>query len=223
VVLSPHLDDAVLSIGAFLHREARNGARVRVVTVLANDPAADLPGGSWDVASGFPSAAAAARARREEDRRACSVVGAEPHWLSYGDETYGRSVADDEIWDALLNAIGDCELALAPGFPLRHADHAWLARLVVARRGELTCALGFYGEQPYASAAPARGRPATPPLPLTFERVATRPNDVYAKLRACLQYRSQLRGLGVRVLLRAFLEERLRHGELLALPPPAPR
>src|SRR5918911_4349005 len=55
-VLSPHLDDAVFSLGAFLHGEAGRGADLRVVTVLANDPAAEGQAGSWDAQSGFASA-----------------------------------------------------------------------------------------------------------------------------------------------------------------------
>jgi LmbE family N-acetylglucosaminyl deacetylase len=222
VALSPHLDDAVFSIGAFMHREARNGIDVRIVTVLGNDPSADGPAGPWDAECGFPSAAAAAQARREEDRRACAIVGASPLWLPYGDETYGRSATDDEIWDAIRDAGGACGLLLVPGFPLLHSDHAWLARLVVQRRAEITCPLGFYAEQPYAGGAFVRGDRATAPLPIAFERVSTSQRDVYAKLHACLQYRSQLRALGGRALLRAFAQERLRRGELVALPPDRP-
>jgi LmbE family N-acetylglucosaminyl deacetylase len=219
-VLSPHLDDAVFSVGAFMHRESRNGTDVRVITVLANDPTTDRAPGTWDALCGFPSAAAAARSRREEDRRACAIVGATPQWLPYGDETYGRSADDDEIWRVIRDAVRECELVLVPGFPLEHADHAWLTQLVLQRRTELTSALGFYAEQPYASAAPARAHRASPPLPLTFARVAKTPSDVYAKLRASLQYRSQLRALGERVLLHAFVREQLRGGELVALPRP---
>jgi LmbE family N-acetylglucosaminyl deacetylase len=215
VALSPHLDDAVFSIGAYMRREARNGLAVRIVTVLANDPQAEAPASPWDALCGFASAAAAAKARRQEDRRACAIVGATTHWLPYGDEAYGRSATDDEIWQAIRDAIGECGVLLVPGFPLRHADHAWLNRLVVDRREELTCAVGLYGEQPYASAAIA---PVSPP---NFERVSTTPKDALAKVRACLQYRSQLRALGVRALLRAFVQERRRGGELVA-PPPAP-
>jgi LmbE family N-acetylglucosaminyl deacetylase len=214
VVLSPHLDDAVFSVGAFMHRWSRADADVRLVTVLANDPDARGPAGSWDASCGFWSAAEAARARREEDRRACAIVGARPVWLPYADETYTRSASDDEIWRTILESLEGCDLVLVPGFPLRHADHAWLNALVVERQAELTCAVGFYGEQPYASAAVA------PPPPSAFDRAATAPRDVYAKLRACLQYRSQLRALGARVLLHAFVQELRRGGELVALPPP---
>ena len=218
VALSPHLDDAVFSIGAFLHLEARRGTGVRVVTVFANDPAATGPAGSWDAMCGFASAGAAARARRTEDRRACAVIGAEPHWLAYGDESYGRPTDDDDVWRAIQGAVAGCSLLVVPGFPLRQADHAWLAELVLRRRTELPFALGFYAEQPYARAALARGQKGLAPSRLEFDRVPTAASDRLTKLRAAAQYRSQLRALGMSRLVRTFAEEWLRGGELLALP-----
>jgi LmbE family N-acetylglucosaminyl deacetylase len=218
VVLSPHLDDAVFSVGAYMHRQARAGTRVRALTVFANDPAAQDPPGPWDVLCGFPSAAAAARARRDEDARACALVGAEPQWLAFADDSYGRSPDADDVWESLQRQVAGASMLLVPGFPLRHADHAWLTRLVVDRRAELSPALGFYAEQPYARAAFDRGARAAAPLPLGFMRVPTRATDRAAKVRAALQYRSQLRPLGGRILVRAFGEEWLRGGELVALP-----
>jgi LmbE family N-acetylglucosaminyl deacetylase len=208
VALSPHLDDAVFSVGAFMHEQARGGLHVHVVTVFANDPSADGRPGSWDAMCGFASSAAAARARREEDRQACAIIGAKPHWLPFGDDTYGPRNSGEEIWDGIRGLIDACDVLLVPGFPLRHSDHAALAQLVVQRRRELKCALGFYAEQPYAT----RAENPTAPLALEFEQVAAGAKDRYAKLRAALQYRSQLRSLGRRPLLRAFLE-----GERVAL------
>lgn len=47
VVLSPHLDDAVLSLGATIARLSRHGRSVRVVTAFANDPTSRAPAGPW--------------------------------------------------------------------------------------------------------------------------------------------------------------------------------
>lgn len=218
VVLSPHIDDAVLSVGAYMHEQARGGTDVRVLTVFANDPTMGDPPGAWDLLCGFASAAAAARARRAEDARACAIVGAAPQWLTFADESYGRRPDADDVWEAIRRPIAGCALLLVPGFPLRHADHAWLTRLVVERRAELTARLGFYAEQPYARAAFDRGDAAAAPLQLELERVATSVTDRLAKLRAASQYRSQLRPLGRRILVRALGEEWLRGGELVALP-----
>src|SRR5690242_11145568 len=83
VVISPHLDDAVLSLGAALSWAARHGARVTVLTVLAGRPDSSTPAGEWDAGSGFGTEGEAATARREEDERACEVLGATPVWLPY--------------------------------------------------------------------------------------------------------------------------------------------
>jgi hypothetical protein len=88
----------------------------------------------------------------------------------------------------------------------------------VGRRTELSPALGFYAEQPYARAALARGHDASPPVALEFSRVSTAVRDHVAKLKAASRYRSQLRGLGPSNLMRAFAEEWLHGGELVALP-----
>src|SRR5919109_2160206 len=75
VVLSPHLDDAVLSIGAGIRRATRlSRAGVTTVTVMGCDPHSHAPAGFWDRQSGFRTEGEAARRRREEDRRACQLV-----------------------------------------------------------------------------------------------------------------------------------------------------
>ncbi|MFL5980509.1 MAG: PIG-L family deacetylase, partial [Gaiellaceae bacterium] len=100
-MLSPHIDDAVLSVGAYMHEQARGGTDVRVLTVFANDPTMGDPPGAWDLLCGFASAAAAARARRAEDARACAIVGAAPQWLTFADESYGRRPDADDVWEAI--------------------------------------------------------------------------------------------------------------------------
>src|SRR5690242_14531959 len=105
VVLSPHVDDATLSVGAFVHRESRSGVSVEILTVLANDPDCEAEPSPWDRQCGFASAGQAARARREEDRRACEALGATPRWLPYGDHEYTRGAADADIWSETERAV----------------------------------------------------------------------------------------------------------------------
>ena len=149
-VLSAHLDDAVFSLGATIARAVRSGAEVRIVTVFANNPKSDQPASAWDHACGFGSTSEAARARREEDARACSLVGATPVWFPFRDEDHGRGDEDDEVWAAVAAQAGWADMVLVPGFPLFHPDHVWLTRTVVVR-GLGPARLGFYVEQPYAS------------------------------------------------------------------------
>lgn len=148
-VLSPHLDDGVFSLGASIARATRRGAQVQVVTVFANDTRSDRPASPFDAGCGFRTEGEAAAARREEDGRACDLVGADPVWLTFGDEEYGRPPADD-VWTALAQTLASADAVVCPGFPLYHPDHAWLTKLV-ARRLESSTRLGLYVEQPYAS------------------------------------------------------------------------
>src|SRR2546423_11731536 len=89
VVLSPHLDDAVFSVGAALAHAARHGADVLVITVLAGDPESSVPAGRWDGAAGYRTEGEAAAKRREEDARACARIGARTAWPTDGDGPYG--------------------------------------------------------------------------------------------------------------------------------------
>jgi LmbE family N-acetylglucosaminyl deacetylase len=206
-VLSPHLDDAVLSLGAAI--AASSGADIAIVTVLAGDPDSDLPAGKWDAGAGFETAGEAARARRREDELACSDVGARPVWLPFADGQYPRNQADDEIWAAVEEALGGAETVLLPGFPLIHDDHAWL--LALARREGLPGRrVGLYVEQPYAAARAPRLPAADGWAPLA----AALPHRV-AKLRACRRYASQLPLLqrGRPVLLPLTRYEAARGGE----------
>jgi LmbE family N-acetylglucosaminyl deacetylase len=150
VIISPHLDDGVFSLGAAIARAAREGAHVKVVTVFGNDPASERPSAPWDRTCGFTTEGEAAAARREEDRRAVRLVGAEPVWFPFRDEEYGCDAGDDDVWAAVAESVGWSETVVCPAFPLDHADHRRLTELVVGRIPS-DRRLGFYVEQPYAS------------------------------------------------------------------------
>ena len=198
-ILSPHLDDAVLSLGAAVARATRRTDDVQIVGVMANDPDSTASAGAWDRWSGFRTVGEAARARREEDQRACVLLGAKPVWLPYGDEQYDRGAGDGEIWTAILSVVSDVDTVLVPGFPLHHGDHSWLTELVLDRRPP-EWRLGVYVEQPYALAA---GRPGSLGEldgfvgdDLTWGPIRATWSERRAKRRALRQYRSQLVQMG---------------------------
>ena len=223
VVLSAHLDDGVLSLGATMALAARSGVEVRLVTVLGGDAESTRTASRWDSRSGFFSLGEAAGARRSEDVRACAILGVQSIALPFGDLQYGRGASDDEIWGEILGAIGRSEIALIPGFPLTHPDHQWLTRLVL-ERGIPGARVGLYVEQPYAANRP-RIRPA---VPAEIASIAGRvsswtgragdPGLRRLKRKASREYRSQLRWLSARpfVLWRTSRYERKHGGELLA-------
>jgi LmbE family N-acetylglucosaminyl deacetylase len=210
-VVSPHLDDAVLSLGSAIAAASRSRAIVRVVTVFAGDASSSLAPGEWDARSGFGSAGEAAVARADEDDEACTIVGAEPIRLPFPDEQYGGERDAVAIRAAIEEALEGADTVLLPGFPLTHPDHAWVSQLfaddVEAER------LGLYVEQPYAIWAHQHpdgdGR--------TWTTLATTRRDQLKKLRACRAYRSQIAPIGgLRVILAVLAHEALHGGESIA-------
>jgi LmbE family N-acetylglucosaminyl deacetylase len=227
VVISPHLDDAVLSIGATIRGATARGSEVTVLTVLGCDPGSDAPSGWWDRRAGYRTEGEAARGRREEDRRACDLVGAAPMWLPFGDSTYERHGPDDDIHSAVAERTAGAELVLVPGFPLSHPDHAFVTRLVLERG--LSSPMALYVEQPYTTNEsprepwkwlwrPGMAQPIehTLPGPPRWRTVRTSVRRRREKLQACKAYRTQIPLLrGPKVLWRTALYEALRGGETL--------
>jgi len=225
VVVSPHLDDAIFSLGAAIAHAVRTGARIEVLTVFAGDPQSDARAGDWDARSGFSTEGQAATSRREEDREACAFLGAKPQWLTFGDEQYDRHGGEQEVWSAVASATASADSVLVPGFPLTNADHAWLSELLI-RRGLACRRIALYAEQPYAfEARKAQREPsvAAPLKPLTdatvaWSRLRTSSVDRWAKHQAMRAYRSQLRlcGLARSGLYRMLWNEGRRGGEAVA-------
>lgn len=214
VVVSPHLDDGVFSLGAAISCATRKGADVTVLTVLAGDPSSTAAAGPWDARAGFATAGEAAGARRIEDEQACHLVRARPVWLPFSDKQYDRGGSEAEVRAAVVEAVGHAQVVL-PGFPLLHEDHAWL-------RGILDGAfpvdqVSLYTEQPYAASWTERPgvdglgpRDGVPP-PAAWLRVGAALPDQLRKIKACQAYRSQLPLIGDGVVA-AILRYELRVG-----------
>ncbi len=206
VVVSPHLDDGVLSLGASMASWSRAGAIVELLTVFGCDPDSTAPAGGWDRRGGFATEGESARLRREEDRRACAVMGATPVWLPFGSVDYERHGDEGDVRRAVADAVDGADLALVPGSPLTHPDHEWLVLTLAS--GRLGCGrIALYAEQPYT-----RRDGVEPRVPgwvseavggvAEFEPVRTLLRDRLAKWRAIRRYRSQLPLLGMRRSLR---------------------
>jgi LmbE family N-acetylglucosaminyl deacetylase len=223
VVISPHLDDAVLSLGAGIARLARRGVQVDVLSVFGCDPSSTRAPSGWDSRAGFANEGAAAAARREEDRVACHMVGANPSVLGFRGGSYGGPGDAEPLWHAIAEVVGGADVVLMPGFPLTNADHFWLHMLLVEKPPPSE-RLGLYAEQPYRYAA-RREQPMT-----TFESPIDGPRwastgyslrELRLKKRAILAYRSQIPLLGFtarrhRKLNRMLLHEALHRGEVTA-------
>jgi LmbE family N-acetylglucosaminyl deacetylase len=137
VVVSPHLDDAVLGCGQLL--AAHPGATV--VTVTARTPPAyPDPVNDWDAAGGFGPGDDVMAARRAEDAAALAVLGATPVWLDFDQFAYrhrGQPHDPADVAPALEAAlVAAGPTAVFVPFGLGNPDHAMTheaARLVLER------------------------------------------------------------------------------------------
>ncbi len=145
VVISPHLDDAVLSCARFL--SVHPGATV--VTVFAgNPPAYPDPMRLWDVQSGFGPDDDVMEARRAEDRVALALLDATPRHLDFVEHTYNpgdKPVAPEVIADGLVPVLAELEptLVLAP-FGLANPDHDVTHRACMRARDRVDPSVSFW-------------------------------------------------------------------------------
>jgi LmbE family N-acetylglucosaminyl deacetylase len=124
VVVSPHLDDAVLGCSYLL--AAHPGSTV--VTVFAGRPPEyPNPMERWDALCGFVEGDEVHVARRAEDAAALGVLGARPVWLDFVEHSYlersdwiGADRVVDEL-EATLRGL-DPTAVFAP-FGLANPDH----------------------------------------------------------------------------------------------------
>ena len=200
IVISPHLDDAALSLGATIAMLSRHGVTPRVVTVMANDPDSDEVAQRFDLECGFASARDAARGRRAEDARACAVLGAEPVWLPLSDREHTPPVDDETLREALRACVAEGGTVLVPGFPLLNVDHARVARAAAHPEVIGSRRLGLYLEQPYAA-----GQLAHRSAPDTRTRSRVRKVYNFAML-AAVTGRRAVSGLEVPAVLRASVD-----------------
>jgi LmbE family N-acetylglucosaminyl deacetylase len=202
VIVSPHLDDGVMSCGCLIARLARRRP-VMVATVFAGRSRVPAPLTEWDRAAGFDPGSDVVAARQAEDRAALALLGAHHCWLPFADSQYGTSPRASAIarrFGALANARAAPAAVLFP-LGLFHSDHrlAREAMLALMRREPPRQPWFAYEDALYrrlpglVAAAVARLRRAG--LALSPARFAADAAAVRRKARAVACYRSQLRAL----------------------------
>ncbi len=217
IVLSPHIDDAALSIGGLINKWSRAGETTLVVTIMTADPPlvplspfADELHSRWGAPAGEVYGL-----RREEEKRAMARLGAAhvhlglsdciyrsgPEGFYYGSEAaiFGVVAAGDEslvteIVRRLMEvSTRDNSTVYAPLAVGHHVDHQLVSR---AARDWSRDSLFFYEDAPYAYACGAvtdaidrTFAAEAMPQPITLNIEA---EDVLAKIGAIGCYRSQL-------------------------------
>ncbi|MFY1594874.1 PIG-L deacetylase family protein [Micromonospora sp. WMMD737] len=166
VAVSPHLDDAVFSVGGTLAALVAAGWTVRVVTCFTasmSDPSPFALACQLD--KGFTADIDYMALRRAEDEAACAVLGVEPTHLplpeaphrGYPDPAglFAGVRGDDWAAAALIPALGPhlahADVVLAPQALGDHADH----RIVTETVARLAPDALFWRDVPYVSRQPA--------------------------------------------------------------------
>lgn len=96
VILSPHFDDAVFSLGGLIATRPRD---VTVVTVFAGVPEKPVQR-IWDRACGFRDSTEAVEKRKQEDREALTSLGVaedEIRYFGYLDAQYRKDTRTSEL------------------------------------------------------------------------------------------------------------------------------
>ncbi len=226
VVLSPHLDDAVLSLAGHIQRLRRKGTEVRIVTVFAGDPDWIGSPSSWDGKRGHDAAIETFAARRSEDLAAMAQLDVEYVWLPFTDAAYANPRDPQAIWDAASIHLHDADAVAVPGGPLTHPDHEFVTTLGHVHHGDLP--LLFFAELPYSFRPSHLGgflRRETPPSlraraggNLEWTTIRLTRAEHRTKQRAVACYRGELAALGWRGWLDTVTGPVLRMERIAPLP-----
>jgi LmbE family N-acetylglucosaminyl deacetylase len=125
LIVSPHLDDAVLSAGQVM----AGRPNMTVATVFAGVPARADQLTSFDTSCGFANAEHAVRVRRHEDRAALGHFAAHAEWFEFPDGQYGEPADEADIVAQLLATVRRLNPNLLIGpLGLVHPDHLIVRR-----------------------------------------------------------------------------------------------
>jgi hypothetical protein len=147
VILSPHLDDAVLSLWHLL----AGPGDVTVLNVFGGSPNGHRGEGWWDTLTRATNSVERVRERHSEDREALALVGRAPENLGFLDGQYRHAEQPVEpIAEAIAAAVDRDALLLAPAALDAHRDHRLVraAALALRDRGHL---VALYADVPHAN------------------------------------------------------------------------
>jgi LmbE family N-acetylglucosaminyl deacetylase len=147
LILSPHPDDAVLSLWHVLAAPEP----VSVLNVFGGSPEGDAGDRWWDRLTGASDSVARAAERHAEDRAALARAGREPENLGLPDGQYRDAAPEPEaIAASIARAAGEGARLLAPAALDGHRSHRLVlaAALALHRAGT---AVALYADIPHAT------------------------------------------------------------------------
>ena len=170
--VSPHLDDAVFSVGGGMAALAEEGHALHVITCFTQSVFA--PTGfalACQLDKGLSAEVDYMALRRAEDAQACQILGAQPHWLDLreaphrGYESapalFADVLAEDTIQVVLLEQLQQTiefispDLILSPIGIGNHVDHQQVKLAVQALEERfLDTPFLYWYDEPYLSRHP---------------------------------------------------------------------
>jgi LmbE family N-acetylglucosaminyl deacetylase len=151
VILSPHLDDAVLSCWSVLTADED----VAVLNVFTGAPEAGSGARWWDRMTGAADSAERMRERLDEDRTALALAGREARGLGLLEAQYREANKTPDVFGSISSALPPGCAVFAPAAMGDHADHVLVRDAGLALcRAEVPVTL--YADLPHAI---ARGWP----------------------------------------------------------------
>jgi len=147
VILSPHLDDAVLSCWHVLTERGE----VEVITVFAGVPTELTAPAWWDQYTGAADSGERVRDRIQEDRRALALAGRTAVYLGFLDEQY----RDGEqrlapLTEQIESLLPPRVLIYAPAAFANHTDHG-LVRAIGLQLRDAGFPVSLYADLPHAT------------------------------------------------------------------------
>lgn len=147
LVLSPHLDDAVLSTWSVI----AGPHEVVVLNVFAGVPEQDFVP-RWDRLAGADDSTSHMEARLSEDRAALALAGRSAIYLPLLERHYRNGDPDGEqVATALRGAVPAASLLFAPAGIGGHEDHVLVRDLAIELSRRIRLPLCLYAELPYAA------------------------------------------------------------------------
>ncbi len=147
VILSPHLDDAVLSCWHVLTQPGE----VRVINVFAGVPTGLHAPAWWDEYTGATDSGDRVRERIEEDRRALALAGREPANLGFLDEQYREHDQPlEDLIEQIEPSLPRNAAIYAPAAITQHPDHLLVRAAALALRST-GAEVSLYADLPHAT------------------------------------------------------------------------
>ena len=213
LIVSPHLDDAVLSLGDFIYKNINNGNKVDVLTIFSGTvPKEDLSEAAKKFHSNCFLDENSMKYRKEEDKKSHDFLGCTSYYLDLPECLYRKNKGsylypelsniyhlednDKEILDTLYNELNKYvykyDEVYAPMGLGGHADHLAVNKSITKLYKNMKFNLFFYEEVAYVCYYYRKRKTSNWGDNLKYKYIDITDKEFNHGLDAILIYRSQL-------------------------------